>query len=431
MAKKSKIQDRNVFYSLLRPHVDFCSKHSYRRFEVHGQEHLPKEGALIYGINHSNTLMDALVVLATSHHKKVFMARGDIFANPTVAKILRFLRILPLFRIRNGVAAVKNNTDSMEQAVDVVHDQVGLYMFPEGRHRTKHSLLQLSKGIFHIAMDSNKEFGEEQPVYIVPVGIEYGDYFRYRSTCMVHFGEAINVTDFIRNSTEENEAVVMNQLRAMLSERISKLITYIPDDEDYEATWEMVKMKNEKRAGGLFGKMLRNRATVEKIQQYKEQHPEEAKELFSRVMRFSEARVKNKISVTSTAKRRPLLNSLWKLLLALVGLPYFIASTVLNALLWIPTVIIKSKLKDRAWGNTVCFGGKLLVFPLILIGGTIALFCTLPWYWALVSLVPLTYSYDFWYDYQELVRRMVSDIRWAFKGKLRKQYQDLKLNELF
>ena len=193
MAKKGKIQDRNVGYSLLRPYVDFCSKHSYRRFEVHGQKDLPQEGALIYGINHSNTLMDALVVLATSHHKKVFMARGDIFANPTVAKILRFLRILPLFRIRNGVAAVKNNTDSMEQAVDVVHDQVGLYLFPEGRHRTKHSLLQLSKGIFHIAMDSNKEFGKEQPVYIVPVGIEYGDYFRYRSTCMVHFGEASGI----------------------------------------------------------------------------------------------------------------------------------------------------------------------------------------------------------------------------------------------
>lgn len=431
MAKRSKIQDRNIVYSLLRPHVDFCAKHSYRRFEVHGQENLPKTGSLIYGINHSNTLMDALVVLATSHHKKVFMARGDIFANPTVAKILRFLRILPLFRIRNGVAAVKNNTDSMEQAVDVVHDHVGLYMFPEGRHRTKHSLLQLSKGIFHIAMDSNKEFGEEQPVYIVPVGIEYGDYFRYRSTCMVHFGEAINVTDFIRNSTEENDAVLMNQLRAMLSQRISKLITYIPDDEDYEATWEIVKMKNEKRVGGLFKKMLRNRATVEKIQQFKALDPEGAKAFFERVMQFSEKRVANKISVTSTAKCRPLLNSLWKLLLAIIGLPYFIASSVINAILWIPTVIIKSKLKDRAWGNTVCFGGKLLVFPLILIGGTIALFCTLPWYWALACLVPLTYSYDFWFDYQELVRRMVSDIRWAFKTKLRKEYENLDLNELF
>ena len=386
---------------------------------------------MIYGINHSNTLMDALVVLATSHHKKVFMARGDIFANPTVAKILRFTRILPLFRIRNGVAAVRNNTDSMEQAVDVVHDKVGLYLFPEGRHRTKHSLLQLSKGIFHIALDSNREFGQEQPVYIVPVGIEYGDYFRYRSTCMVNFGEAINVTDFIKNSTEENEAVLMNQLREMLGGRISQLITYIPDNEDYDAIWEIVKMKNEKRAGGLYKKMLRNRATVEKIQNYKEQHPEDAQTLFEKVLIFADDRVKNKISVTSTAKKRPLVNSLWKLIVALVGFPYFVASTVANAIAWIPMVILKSKLKDKAWGNTICYVSRFLLSPMVFNGGTIAVFCTLPWYWALAGTVLLFFSYDFWFDYQELVRRMVSDIRWTFKGKLRKEYKSLGLNDLF
>lgn len=431
MAKKAKIQDSNFLYSFLRPYVDFCAKTSYRRFEVHGQENLPKEGALIFGVNHSNTLMDALVVLATSRHKKVFMARGDIFANPIVAKILKFLRILPLFRIRNGVAAVRNNSDSMEQAVDVVRDKVGLYMFPEGRHRTKHSLLQLSKGIFHIALDSNKEFGKEKPVYLVPVGIEYGDYFRYRSTCMVNFGEAINVTDFINNCTEENEAVLMNQLRAMLGERISKLITFIPDDEDYDATWEIVKMKNEKRVGGLYKKMLRNRDTVAKIQEYKEQSPEEAKKLFDKVLEFSKHRVEQKISVTSTAKRRPLLNSLWKILLAIVGLPYFLASSVVTAIAWIPALILKSKLKDKAWSNTICFGSKLLLGPLVFIGGTIALFCTLPWCWALGGMVLLFCSYDFWYDYQELVRRMVSDLRWTFKAKLRKAFRDLRLDQLF
>ena len=429
MAKK--IQDSNLLYSLLRPFVDFCCRRSYRRFEIHGQENLPKDGALIYGINHSNTLMDALVVLATSHHKKVFMARGDIFANPTVAKILKFTRILPLFRIRNGVAAVRNNTDSIEQAVDVVHDKVGLYLFPEGRHRTKHSLLLLSKGIFHIALDSNKEFGEEKPVYLVPVGIEYGDYFRYRSTCMVNFGEAINVTDFIKNSTEDNDAVLMNQLREMLSDRLSHLITFIPDDEDYEAIWEIVKMKNEKRAGGLYKKMLRNRATVEKILKYKEEHPEETKELFDKVLAFSKHRVEQKISVTSTAKRRPLVNSFWKLIVAIIGLPYFLASTVANAIAWIPMVILKSKLKDKAWGNTVSFGSKFLLSSLVFIGGTIALFCTLPWYWALGGAVLLFFSYDFWYDYQELVRRLVSDIRWTFKTKLRQEYRDLNLNDLF
>lgn len=426
-----KIQDNSVLYSMVRLYADCCSRSSYRRFEVHGLKNLPKDGALIYGINHSNTLMDAMVVLATSHHKKVFMARGDIFANPKVAELLKFFRILPLFRIRNGVAAVRNNTGSIEQAVDVVHDKVGLYLFPEGRHRTKHSLLQLSKGIFHIALDSNREFGKEHPIYIVPVGVEYGDYFRYRSTCLVNFGEAINVTDFINNSTEENEAVLMNQLREMLWERISKLITFIPDDEDYDAVWEIVKMKNEKRAGGLYKKMLRNRATVAKVEQYKQEHPEEAKALFAKVLDFTEERVKQKISVTSTAKKRPLVNALWKLLLAVVGLPYFIASSVVNAIIWIPTLIIKSKLKDKAFSNTVCFGGKFLLSPLVFIGGTIALFCTLPWYWALAGAVALFFSYDFWYDYLELVRRMVSDIRWAFKGKLRKAYRNLGLNKLF
>lgn len=431
MARKNKIQDRNTFYSLLRYPVDFTARTSYRRFEVHGRKNLPKDGSLIFGINHTNTLMDALVVLATSRHKKVFMARGDIFANPMVAKILKFLRILPLFRIRNGIAAVRNNTDSIEQAVDVVHDQVGLYLFPEGRHRTRHSLLQLSKGIFHIALDSNREFGQERPIYIVPVGIEYGDYFRYRSTCMVNFGEAINVTDFIRNSTEENEAVLMNQLRAMLSERISQLITYIPDNEDYEPIWEIVKMKNEKRWGGLYRKMLRNRATVEKIEQYKKEHPEEAQELFANVRQFTDHRMQNKISVTSTAKKRPLLNFLWKFLVALIGFPYFAASTVVNALVWIPTLIIKSRLKDPAFGNTVTFGGKLLVFPLVFIAGTIVLFCCLPWYWALAGTVALFFSYDYWHDYHELCRRMISDFRWAFKTKLRKEYKILNLNQLF
>ena len=118
-------------------------------------------------------------------------------------------------------------------------------------------------------------------------------------------------------------------------------------------------------------------------------------------------------------------------MLALIGLPYFVASTVVNAVAWVPTLIIKSKLKDKAFSNTVCFGGRLLVAPLVFIIGTIVMFCNLPWYWALAGTVALFFSYDICYDYLELVRRLVSDIRWAFNGKLRKEYRSLGLNRLF
>ena len=62
MAKK--IQDPNFWYSLLLPYVNWHTRMSYRRFEVHGKENIPRNSAVIFGVNHSNTLMDALVLLA-------------------------------------------------------------------------------------------------------------------------------------------------------------------------------------------------------------------------------------------------------------------------------------------------------------------------------------------------------------------------------
>ena len=386
---------------------------------------------MIFGVNHSNTLMDALVLLSADNIRKVFIARGDIFKNPAVAKILNFMRILPIFRIRNGVAAVRQNDESLNKAVDVIHDHVDLYLFPEGTHRTKHSLMRMGKGLFHIALDANKQFGEKSPVYIIPTAIEYGDYFRYRSTAMIHFGQPINVTEFIQNTTEENEAIIINQLKDILGEEISKLFTYIPDDEDYDAIWEIVKMKNEKRAGGLFKKMLRNRETVAKVLKFREEKPEEAKDLFERVLAFDKERRRQKISVMSTARKYPLINFLWRLAVLLVGLPYFAASAIVNLPIWLTTSIIKSKLKDKAFSNTVSFGVEFVLFPLVFIIGTILLFCYLPWYWALGGMVLLFFSYRVFVDYCELCRRWISDVRWTFKTRLRKQYESLNLNTLF
>ena len=429
MAKK--IQDPDFWYSFLLPYVNWHTRRAYRRFEVHGKEQLPKNSAVIFGVNHSNTLMDALVLLSADNIRKVFIARGDIFKNPIVAKILNFLRILPIFRIRNGVAAVRQNDDSLNKAVDVIHDHVDLYLFPEGTHRTKHSLMRMGKGLFHIAVDANKQFGEKSPVYIIPTAIEYGDYFRYRSTAMINFGQPINVTEFFKNTTEENEAANINVLKDRLHVEISKLFTYIPDDEDYDAIWEIVKMKNEKRAGGLYQKMLRNRATVDKVLKFREEQPEEAKNFFKRVLDFAEERKRQKISVMSTARKYPLLNFLWKFAVLLVGLPYFLASAVVNLPVWLTTLIIKGKLKDRAFNNTVSFGVEFVLFPIVFIVGTILLFCYLPWYWALGGTMLLFFSYMVFVDYCELCRRWISDVRWTFKKKLRKQYNELNLNKRF
>ena len=109
--KEKKIQDYNWLYSFLRYYVDFVLKLSYRNVRYDGLERVPQNGAVIYAPNHTNALMDALVILAMDRKPKVFVARADIFRNPKVAKILKFLRILPIM-IR---LSIRNITQSGAQ----------------------------------------------------------------------------------------------------------------------------------------------------------------------------------------------------------------------------------------------------------------------------------------------------------------------------
>lgn len=422
----AKIQDDNKLYSFLRPFVDYHIKKSFRRYKVTGKENIPQNAACIFAANHTNTLMDALVLLCASREKKVFIARGDIFKRPIIAKFFHFCRILPIYRIRDGYKSVKdNNSEIIEKAADVIHDEVKLFLYPEATHRTKHSLRQLSKGIFHIALKANQEFGHEKPIYIIPTGIEYGDYFRYRSTALISFGEPINVTEYVNQHKEENEAIVMNGLRELVTEGLSKQISYIPDNEEnYEAIWEMTKIKSGLK-GNLEERLEHNQKTIKDILEWKEKSPEKAKDKFEKVNKFIKKRKKKGISVTSVSKRNIVGTVLWKTLVALLGLPLYIASTIATLPIWLITMILKNSFKDKAWGNTVSFAAETILHPLLMTLCIVLTFCFLPWEIATASCVFYYISYIYFIDFSEFLRRWISDVKWCFNKKLRAMSREL------
>lgn len=419
----SKIQDDNRLYSFLRPFVDHHLRKTFRRYKVIGAENIPQDAACIFAANHTNTLMDALVLLSMSPEKKVFIARGDIFKKPVIAKLMHFCRILPIYRIRDGFKSVKdNNAEIIDKAVDVIHDEVKLFLYPEAAHRTKHSLRQLSKGIFHIALKANEEFGHEKPIYIIPTGIEYGDYFRYRSTALINIGKPINVTEYVNNHKDETEAIIMNGLRELLTERLSEQISYIPDnEEDYEAIWEMTKIRSGLK-GSLEERLKRNQETIREILEWKEKEPEKAKETFVEVNKFIKQRKKKGISVTSVTKKNIIGTVLWKTLVALLGLPLYAASAIATLPIWLVTMILRNCFKDKAWGNTVSFGVEYVMHPLLMTLCIILTFCLMPWKFALASCVFYYYAYMYFVDFSEFLRRWWSDVKWSFNHKKMRRF---------
>ncbi len=222
----SKIQDRDRLYAFLRPYVDWMFRRSYRRFEYVGKEHIPTDGAVIFAPNHTNALCDAMAILGIDHRQKVFVARADIFKDPKKAKILNWLKIMPISRVRDGLDEVRHNDETINKAVDTLRDGVPFCIFAEGTHHPDRTILPLSKGIFRIALQANDTFGKQKPVYIVPVGIEYGDYFHLWNSVRVTIGEPINVTARVasRELKVESYPQQILALREELTERMKGLV---------------------------------------------------------------------------------------------------------------------------------------------------------------------------------------------------------------
>jgi hypothetical protein len=93
--------------------------------------------------------------------------------------------------------------------------------------------------------------------------------------------------------------------------------------------------------------------------------------------------------------------------------------------MWVLEQVIRRKVRDRAFRNTVSFGIKLglgLIYIPVL---AIIAFCLAPWYIA-AGLILLTIpSYSYFHDYIEGMRRFISDIRIIRCKKLRKRFKSI------
>ena len=433
MAKKRKIQDNNGWYNFLHYYVDAVLKLSYSKIKYSGWENVPSDGAVIFAPNHTGTLMDALVILACNHKPKVFVARADIFKNPTLAKIFRFFKIMPIMRMRDGFDEVKKNNRTIEQATDVLKDKIPFCIFPEGTHQTKYSLQPISKGIFRIALQA-QDLMPEMPLYIVPVGIRYGSFWRYRSTAHVQFGKPLKVSDFIEQNKEKTPQELMNVMRVALDEGMKKTLFYIPNNEDYDATYEIcatvlkeqLKNSTDKKAHVMVAQTAANNRTVAQIAELKASDSEAAEKLLSLGNKAAKMRKAKGISLKSLVSRHTAVRNIFKSLLLLVTLPYTITAAIFTLPLTLLCNTLFKKFKDQAFRNSVRMVMNLVLWPLLMIIYSIIAYICLPWQWALPLTLLLLPAPFIVHDAYKAVRVMVSDFKLCRYKQLKAIYKEIR-----
>ena len=435
--RQKRVQDNDITYNILRKYIDFVLRFSYRTIKYVGLERIPKDGAVIFAPNHTGALMDALVILAMDSRPKVFVARADMFKNPKIAKFLTFCKIMPIMRMRDGIDEVKKNNETIERAVEVLRDRVPFCIFPEGTHQTKYSTLPLAKGIFRIAMQAH-ELMPDTPLYIIPVGIRYGSFFRFRSSARVQIGEPINIGEFIAEHPDMTPQEQMNDMRTCLEKRMQESIFYIPNDEDYDATYEIcaavVKkqvnhIKDDEEYGklrGLDAHFAANNMTVKHLDYLKRVNPELAARLIELGNDASALRKAEHISLNSVSVKYPLLSRILKVLFVLITLPYTLVASVCTLPIKLACHFIFKLFKDQAFRNSVRYVINMVLWPILMIIYGVIAFMSLPWQWAALVTVALIPAPIVAHEVYRLFRIMISDVKlWRCK-RLRAIYREIR-----
>lgn len=226
------VHHSDPLYSVLRRLVDFGTRCHYNNVVIKGLENIPNDGSFIFAPCHQNAMMDPLAILLTHRRSVVFLCRADIFGNPIARRLLNFLKILPVYRIRDGKSNLKKNEEIFKQSQEALVAGTPLCLMAEGTHNNKHQLLPLVKGMFRIAGETQKFLGD-QNLYILPVGIDYDDYQRPYSNLVLNIGRPFGVKPFMDTYCHE-EPVALNQMRDKLTSGLKAQMFHIETKTHYQ-----------------------------------------------------------------------------------------------------------------------------------------------------------------------------------------------------
>lgn len=247
-----EIYRNGVFYRLIKHTVNFGLRAYFGNIVIKGRENLPTDCSYILAPNHQNAFLDALMILQINKLRPtVFLARADIFSNTLANKVLHFLKIMPVYRARDGRQSLSNNDAIFQLSTDVILNQVALCLMAEGTHNDRRQLLPLKKGMFRIAFAAQQKLGDK-PLYIVPVGLDYESYDTPGNPSVINIGKAIAVKAYTELH-QDNNALAINKIKEDLRVAMTAQMHQIDSTEHYDEFYLLSKLYADAR-GEEFGR---------------------------------------------------------------------------------------------------------------------------------------------------------------------------------
>ncbi len=420
------------WYTFWKNVVRFSFKNYYRKVEVRNVEKIPHQQPVIFVLNHQNALMDALAILTTNRYQPVFLARSDIFKGRVVIAILTFLKILPIYRLRDGAEQLKKNEEIFNQTLRVLKNKINpLGLMPEGNHGDKRRLRPLMKGVFRIAFQAQEEYGNNPGVKIQPVGLDFEHYQKFGKSLFVNYGDPVEVADFY-DAYAENPGQAMNDFREFLAEKMKTVMIHIETREYYSLYQNLRTLYNpvmRKRLGlkpsSLAAKFDADKKMIDVLNENHDQLDQPNEDMIRYMKGLKKLHLKDWLF---RKKKHSITGILLQFLFIIAGIPLYLLGLVNNYLPYKLPHFATKKIKDKQFHSSFKYAIGLILFTIYyFLISLLALIFIRPFWIALMYLVLIYPSGKFAYFYYIQFRKLIGKIRYNWlSGTKNKLLMELK-----
>ena len=360
-------------YEIIRIYVRFAFWLTHKRIVVTGQNIIPEGKPIIFAPNHQNALMDPLAVACTNKHQSVWLARADIFKSKTAKSFLNYIKMLPVYRIRDGKDNLSNNELIFSQVIEVLENKQTIALFPEAAHSGIRQMLPHKKAIPRIALEAEEKNKFDLGLQIVPVGIFYNHYWAFKRSLIVQYGEPISI-DKYKTEYTENPQKAMLSLRDEIHDQLRPLTMEISSEKHYQDYENMRQLagKSYSKAHLLCKKpdlqlFYAEKELIGKLELLENKQPEIFEKLIRETSGYFDTLKKAGLSDDKIRKAGEARWTLFlvQLLTVFLSLPIFAFGFVFNAVpFFLPRMILHRKVKNITFLSTFNFAVGLIVFPL-------------------------------------------------------------------
>ena len=224
------MNNSQIWFRLVRFYIKIGMFFYVKKIRISGKENIPKEGAVLFAINHPNGLLDPLIVTTNNVRTSFFLVKAGAFKNPIAKKILNKLNLIAIYRMRDGIDQLAKNEEVFNTCFDILKNEQTLVIFPEGTDCKDRTVRTLSKGFTRIVFGCLEKYPDVK-LKVVPVGLTYQKVTSFPTKVAVRYGKAIDANEIYANNIPSKS---INILKNQVTEALEKLTVHIKKDENYE-----------------------------------------------------------------------------------------------------------------------------------------------------------------------------------------------------